>query len=300
MFKHMIPKKGDEGILEKPAPVGFIFEPKFDGTRIFLYKDKENLSLVNELGIDILFKFPEMLDIPAYIKLEKCVLDGVIVALKESIPNSEALQARELLEPEKSKIRRKRFPAVFFVFDILEANKVLLTNELLKKRREILEKSIKESDIIKICPSSLTSKVIWEKVKEGGYEGVIAKALGSRYWPGKTWDWLKIINFHTQNAIITGVTEKTFLLSAYKNGALQDLGMLEKNGFLKKYIKKRICDLETEKKPFDIDIKARWLKPEIIIKVKHDGFQENKLKNPKFMRIRFDRLPEQCVIENEI
>lgn len=312
MFKHMRPRKGDLSILEKPAPIGFIFEPKFDSIRVFLYKEKDNIAIVNEKNIDILFKFPEMLDLPLYIDAENCVLDGMLVVFKDKKANSSLLQERDLAETQtKIRVQSKKNPATLLVFDILEINRAILTNEVLKKRREILEKIIKNSDLISLCPSSLNGKAMWEEVKEKDYEGIIAKSLTSKYWQKRSWDWLEIKNFETANVIITGMTEKTFLLATYKNnGILYYVGELQKenqkeNKIFEKYIKTKIKKLGTKEKPFTLPFgfeieKANWLKPEIVIKVKHEGLYQGVLKNPQLIRIRLDKPIEQCMLdENE-
>ncbi|MEM4641028.1 MAG: hypothetical protein QXW65_00700 [Candidatus Pacearchaeota archaeon] len=307
MFKHMFPRPGDASVLEKPAPIGFIFEPKFDSIRVFLYKEKDNIALTNQLNIDILFKFPEMLDLPLHIKADHCVLDGVLVVFKDDKADSRLLQERDLLEKqEQIKAKSKKIPATFLVFDILEINGIALLDNTLKKRREILERVVENSELIRLCPSSLNGKEIWKEVEEKEYDGVIAKSLSSKYVQGRSWDWLKIKNFDTSNSIVAGMNEKTFLLGAYKNNVIKNVGELKKESskVLESYLKGKIKKLETKEKIFDFPFgfeikKIKWFKPEIVVKIRHEGFQEGKLKNPQLVRIRFDKLPEQCILEDE-
>ncbi|MCS7134417.1 MAG: hypothetical protein NZ889_00975 [Candidatus Pacearchaeota archaeon] len=300
MLKHMFPRKGDVGIFERQAPVGFIFEPKLDSIRVFLYKEEENIKIFDQNNRDVLFKFPEMLDVYFDINANRCVLDGILIFLEEGKPNSLLLQERELAETKsKIKTHSKRWPAKLFVFDILQIEDALLLDLPLKKRREFLEKTITNSEVLGICPYSLNGKALWKEVKEKNYEGLIAKNLSGKYSQGKSWEWLKIQNFETKNLIVSGITEKSFLLSYYdKTGKLLLFGELNKDQNtkqLEKYIKKRYKEIKTKENFFDLQERdVKWIKPEIVVKVRLD---ENRI---DLIRVRLDKLPFQCVAEDEI
>ncbi|UCD20550.1 MAG: ATP-dependent DNA ligase [archaeon] len=300
MFRHMMPKMGDPAMFERPTPVGFFFEPKLDGIRVFIYKEKDNLTIVNQQGIDITFKFPELLDLPIYIKPEKCVLDGIITVLKEGRPDSKLIQKRELAETSASiRNRTKRFPVTLFVFDILEFGKAPLTQDWIKKRKEILEKTVKNSDIIQIMPSVLNGRAVWEEIKEKNYFGVVAKTINGKYLEGINWGWLKIKHREILNAIIIGYTEEEFLLAVYNPYHLKYIGSVKKDKDLKTFFNKKIKFLKS--KTFLAQIpKSKWLKPAIVAKIEHKGWEDGKLKNPRLLRVCLDKHPDSCVIKDEI
>ena len=302
MFRHLFPKVGDPSMLERPTPIGFIFEPKLEGTRIFIYKDHQNITIVNQKGIDITFKFPELLDLSIYIKQEQCVLDGVLTVLKNDEPDYRLLQTREIIEnPATIRTKSKKTPATVFVFDILEVDGCQLLTDWLKQRRQLLEKSIRESTIIKVMPSTFNGKSAWQQVKEKNYEGLIAKTLGSKYEHGENWSWLKMKNLNFADIILAGLTEEDFLLACYDQRKLRYIGKTKRrkdDKILSGYLNKKIKQLKTKESLTKIP-KSIWIKPEIIARIQYDSFQ-NELKNPKFLRICFDKIPEQCKIENAI
>jgi len=297
MFKHMFPRKGDVGIVEKPAPIGFLFEPKLDGTRVFVYKNNENITIVNSLGIDISFKFLELSHLQEDITAESCVLDGILTVYENGILSSEALQSRELAEnPAIITQRSKKNPATFLVFDILEVNHKPLADEWLRKRKEILNAIIQKSDIIQIVPSKLTGRAVWEEAKNKNYEGLIAKSSSSKYEQGKSWSWLEIANIKTIHAFIAGLSEDLLLLGTYKNGAINYIGEVKKPKKISAYLNKKIKTLKTKDKIGEF---PRYLaiKPEIVLKLQYESFKNNQIKDPKILRICFNKLPTECILE---
>jgi len=298
----MFPKRGDLGIFDRPAPIGFIFEPKLDGIRVFLYKDQENIIFVNSLGIDISFKFPELHQIAYQIRAKNCVLDGIITIIKENQVQSNLIQDRELAEqPASIQNRSKRNPATFFVFDVLEVEGTLMTKEWLKVRKQILSNLIEESDLIKIIPSTLNGRSLWMQIKQNNNEGLIVKNSGSKYESGINWSWLKLYNKKFTNAIVAGYTDKSWILGTYRDNVLTYFGEVKKeNNTILNIIKTKIKTLKTnDPEHFKIP-GATLLKPQIIAKVKFDAFEEGVLKNPEILRIRLDKLPYQCVFDKEL
>ena len=321
-YEVMLARIGDKEILERKALTTFIFEPKLDGTRVLIYKDGNDIELINRRGKDITYRYPELLDIVKYIKPESCVLDAELVVLdKDGKVNFNLLQQREQIDNKfLIQLRSKQFPATLFVFDILEKDGTTLVDKPLKERKKELEKSIKNSSIITVCPYTFNGKELWEKVKELGMEGVMAKDLSSKYEQGKrSWSWLKIKNFNTIDAIIIGFTEGTgkreksfgaLLLAAYKENKLIYIGKVG-TGFDEKLLEsltKKMKMLKTKKSPLDeeeeekvkerIKTKVVWIKPELIAEVKYlEITKDNELRAPVFLRLRTDKKLNDCVLE---
>ena len=76
VYEHMQPKRGSTNILDRSNLIGYIFEPKFDGIRVLIYKDKEDIAIFNQIKKDLIALFPEFLDLPAFVKAKSCVLDA--------------------------------------------------------------------------------------------------------------------------------------------------------------------------------------------------------------------------------
>ncbi len=323
-YQFMLSKLGDRDILNRKSLVGFIFEPFFDGTRVLIYKEGNDIEIINALGNDIIFKYPELLDIPRYIKTESCVLDAELVVLgEESIPDAKLLQEREQLNNKIAiDSKSKTLPAKVFVFDILEKDGEVLTEKFLGDRKRILEGLITSSFIISFLPHLTKGKDLWKQVQEQKIEGIMAKEINSRYQQGKkSWSWLKIKNLNTANAIIVGFTKKLEeKQEKYFESAILASCVPEKMGFvyvgklkdietnfnkrmlkkltkrMKKLVIERSCLNEGEKNKID-DKNIIWIKPEIVIQLSYSELtKEKQLRGVSFLRLRFDMKPANCFL----
>lgn len=330
-YQVMLAKKGNKEILNKKALAGFIFEPKFDGTRILIYKDGNDIELINRRGKDVTFRYPELLDIPRYINAKSCVLDSELVVLdKEGRPNFNLLQQREQLDKKiLIDARSRQFPATLFVFDILEKDGKPIVDKFLRERKAILEKVITNSPFISLCPYTTDGKKLWQQIQEQEMEGVMAKELNSRYEEGKrSWAWLKIKNLNTVDAIIVGFTkgsggrEKYFgslILAVYKNdnniqkNKLVYIGRVG-TGFDEKLLKKitnmmkRLIIEKTQEPALSEEERKKiygkinkenvvWINPEVIAEIKYlEITKSHELRAPSFMRLRFDKKIKDCVL----
>ena len=104
----------------------------------------------------------------------------------------------------------------------------------------------------------------------------------------------------------TGSRSATFgalVLAVYANGKLMHLGNVG-TGFTDATIlriMKLLKTLQTRTKTVPGEVKApapiRWVKPELVAEVGYMNFtRERKLRLPRFMRLRFDKTPSDCLI----
>ena len=311
----MLAKPGTPDVFNRKSLIGFIFEPKFDGTRVMIYKDGDDIELLNRKDEDIIRKYPEFLDLPNNIKAKTCVLDAEIVILdEESKPSLALLEEREQLKG-KRKIDEhiKKNPATIFVFDILYREGSSVTELSLEKRKQELKQIIMECPLVKLSPFTSNGAELWQRTQETGIEGVMAKDLSSKYEQNKrVWTWLKIKRNETTDVVIAGYSKgqdnrTSLILSCFQNEQPVIVGKVEDmEGFDKLKLKKLTKAMdklklkqvsfinEEERKQFQDTI---WLKPELVAEVKFSEFREKHLKEPSFLRLRFDKKPEDCVIE---
>jgi len=317
-YNFMFPKKGDREIFNRKTIAGFIYEPKFDGTRVMIYKDEDNLEILNSKGEDIIRKYPEFLDIANDIKAKKCILDGIIVIFDKDGKQSNALlQKREIAETRKLiDYYRKRYPATLFVFDILFKDGYSFASFPLEKRKEELRKVIAESLFLTNCPFSSNGHNVFNEAEKSGVNGVIAKDFGSPYEQRRSWAWLKILKENTNNAIVIGYTKdkdnkkkyfEALILANYINGKLFYTGRISE-GFPKDSTKEimkvirslkiaRCIELENLGNTDTNQNNIVWLKPEAIVKIKFKEIKDKEYIEPSFIRLRFDKKPEECIIE---
>lgn len=177
-------------------------EPKYDGLRIFIhYKRKPEFIRVYTRNMNYIDNsvFPELLSIGKYIKADEVILDTEAVGID---PKRE-----EILDFQKTIQRRRKhdigqtakaIPLQFQVFDILLLDGKSLLNTTYKERREILDETVVNGELLRVDEYSVTNdpneiKKLHEKYTKLGLEGVIVKKINGFYVSGRTgWNWVKM------------------------------------------------------------------------------------------------------------
>ncbi len=104
---------------EMPAGPGWIFEPKWDGFRVLVFRDGDEILVQSRDEKPLNRYFPELLD-PLKSQLPtRCVLDGEVVIAGEGGLDFEALQLR--LHPAASRVKMlaEERPASVVFWDLL-------------------------------------------------------------------------------------------------------------------------------------------------------------------------------------
>ncbi|MCL6500788.1 MAG: hypothetical protein K6T16_01995 [Candidatus Pacearchaeota archaeon] len=316
-YKFMLPRQGDIAIFERGSLAGLVFEPKFDGVRVLLYKDGNDIELINQKGKDIVYRYPELLYVISNINAKNCVLDaGLVVLGKGDRPDPLKLQQREQLDSKEIIDAGSRtMPSTLFVFDILEKEGVSLVEKPLAERKRILAEVITDCPLITRVFCTSQGRELWKKIQEQEIEGLIAKELSSKYEQGKrSWAWLKINHFNTINAIVFGFVKdqnrrafSKLILGVYVPDKAEPiyLGAVSESfdAQTTRNLRKLLGQLKTnesflpENERAKIAGKVTWLKPELIAKIRFlEMTREKGLKEPRLIRLRFDKNPEDCVL----
>jgi bifunctional non-homologous end joining protein LigD len=293
------------------------FEPKLDGIRTLAYVTTDATRLVSRTGRNQTAQYPELANLARFVNALSSVIDGEIVAHDEGRPSFERLQQRmNLSSAREIEKARRDIPVTLYAFDLLWLDGRDLTGQPLEERRRLLEEVATETG-----PLRLTVVVdgegtrLFEAAKENGFEGVLAKKLGSTYVPGRrTKDWRKVKAVNQQDCVIlgwtpgTGSRSRTFgslLAGAIKDGKLTWIGQVG-TGFTEPVLADllaRLRDVETDQPPVDdrelARVKgARWVRPELVCEVEYLQITKaGKLRAPSFKGLRPDKLPEDCVVE---
>jgi bifunctional non-homologous end joining protein LigD len=294
---------------------------KFDGTRTIAYVDKEKMSvrLLNRRGVYLEDRYPEMKDLWKDVEGKRVILDGELVILKDGKPDFYLLEEREHVSSKtRAELLAELNPVTYVVFDILHKDGQDLIDMPLKERRVLLEKTVKESSRLLLSTYVLSKgREFFEKVREKGLEGIMAKRLTSTYQVGKrSKGWLKIKALQTIDCLVCGYTKGegkrepyfgALLCGVWHEGKLRYVGRVG-TGWDEKGLE-RITDIlkkiETKKSPFEeidedpaILEKIRWVKPELIAEIRFMGLTEDlKMRAPAFVRLRNDKLPMDCTLK---
>ena len=164
---------------ELPAEGEWIFEPKWDGFRALIFRDRDEILIQSRDEKPLNRYFPDLLE-PLRTQLPaRCVLDGEIVIAQNGRLEFDTLQLR--LHPAASRVKllSEETPASIVFFDLLCEGDRDLRAEPFRERRRALELLLSSAvPPIHLTPATEASAVAsdWFARFEGaGLDGVMAK-----------------------------------------------------------------------------------------------------------------------------
>ena len=308
IYLPMLAKVAEEPFSDK----AWIFEIKWDGFRAIAYVE-EPFSIKSRNEKELKHTFPELQELNKL--ATNIVVDGEIIVMREGKPDFQSLLERgQAVSSGEIERQKGRTPVVFIVFDILEKDGKSLTKLPLIERKTILNNSLKEGSNVLLCDFIEEKGESYFKLAlEKGLEGVVAKRKDSKYEEGlRTGSWLKIKKLKTCDCIIFGYTRgvavraKTFgalLLGVYdKGGKPVYLGKVG-TGFTQQMIgvlADKFEKIKIEAAPFKPETgdMVTWLEPKLVCEVAYQVLtRDMRLRMARFKRLRNDKPPEQCTID---
>jgi ATP-dependent DNA ligase len=172
-----------------PAGESWVFEPKWDGFRALVFRDRNEIQIQSRDEKPLNRYFPELVEALQSQLPERCVLDGEIVIASSSGLDFEALQLR--LHPAASRVKllAQQTPASIVFFDLLCEGDHDLRGEPFQNRRQRLEAVLSSAAApIHLTPVTREATVAadWFRRFEGaGLDGVMAKPISGTYEPNK-------------------------------------------------------------------------------------------------------------------
>ena len=310
-------------VLREDVPTddaNFAYEFKWDGVRAVVYVDGGRARVLSRNDRDVSSSYPEMRLLGDSLGSRRVVLDGEIVALDESgRPSFEALQARmHVTNPAQVRRLTQQVPITYLVFDVLYLDGRSLLDEPYVERRRILE-SLQLAGPSWQTPPHFEGggRDVWAASKQQGLEGVIAKRLDSRYYPGKRSDlWLKVKNLRTQEVVIGGWKAGegrrkgaigSLLIGVPGADGLDYVGHVG-TGFtdvMLRELEELIAPLVRDESPFAEPVPrmhakdARWVNPELVGEVAFGEWTKaGILRHPRWRGLRPDKSPADVVRES--
>ena len=181
----MLAKRVDE----LPAEGDWVFEPKWDGFRALVFRDRDEILIQSRDEKPLNRYFPELLEPLRSALPPRCVLDGEIVIVRDDELDFDALQLR--LHPAASRVNllSRQTPSSVVFFDLLCSGDRDYRGEPFQTRRRALESMISSAQPpIHLTPATNDRKMAsdWFRRFEGaGLDGVIAKQTSGTYEPNK-------------------------------------------------------------------------------------------------------------------
>jgi ATP-dependent DNA ligase len=221
-------------------PPGASYEPKWDGFRSLVFRDRDEVELGSRNERPMTRYFPELVEAIKAELPERCVVDGEIVIATERGLDFDALQQR--IHPANSRVTMlaEKTPASFIAFDLLALGDNDYTNRPFAERRAALIDALAGAGrSVHLTPATTDHELAerWFTEFEGaGLDGVIAKPLDLAYQQDKR-VMFKIKHERTADCVLAGFRwHKTstaeqpllgsMLLGLYDDGHLQHVGVI--------------------------------------------------------------------------
>lgn len=283
----------------------WIYELKLDGIRCIAYLDNKETDLRNKRNLRLISKFPELKTINERVK-DKCILDGELIVLKNSVPDFYEVQRRVMLTDSfKIQLQYSKYPASFVAYDILYYKGKDITELPLMERKQILSNVVNENNHIAVSRYVDEKGIeLYQMADQQLLEGVVAKRKESKYYFDKrSKDWIKFKRMSEEDFIICGYKQKenhssTLILGKYRGDILLYKGSVTfgvKLDFLQEYRPKIL-----NHSPFNLtpihDNDITWVEPVLVCTVEYMPNTKNTLRQPVYKGIRDDIQAIECQV----
>lgn len=300
----------------------WLFEVKWDGYRAVAFIENGTVRLVSRNQNDLTGRYPELKDMPQFVKAKNAILDGEVVAVdEEGKPSFTLMQQRTGFRPGgKRAAGRADVPVLYYAFDLLYLDGEDWRQVSLDERKKKLASIIVAGDSLRYSDHyEERGKALFEIAKSTGLEGIVAKRRDSYYEERRSREWLKIKIRNQIECVVGGFTEPegsrahfgSLVLGLYDHqGRLIHVGQAG-SGFNQKSlseIMRTLKKLETTKSPFYGEVEAlrkvSWVKPELVAEIEYAEWTGGantgsgpKLRAPVFLGLREDKKPAECTLE---
>jgi ATP-dependent DNA ligase len=315
-----------------PDGDGWLFEPKWDGFRVLVFRDGDELFTQSRDCRPLDRYFPE-LAAPLKEQLpERVVLDGELVIARGGALDFEALQLR--LHPAASRVRllAAELPAQVVFWDLLALEDEDLMPAPFAERRARLEALLADAQPpVHLTPATTdrTLAADWFRRFEGaGLDGVMAKPLAGAYEPNRR-VMLKVKHERDCDCVVAGFRwhkgAPGQAVGSLLLGLYDEAGALHHVGVVASFTDKRRRELAGELRSLAEGVgdhpwkdwaswagarvpgvmKSRWsqdkdlsfvaLRPERVVEVAYDHMQGTRFRHTaQFRRWRPDKPPREC------
>lgn len=295
---------------------GWVFEVKYDGYRLVIFKNENRVTLRSRNDNDLSNLFPEVVEAISKLPFGYLVVDGEVVVHDEGgLPSFSMLQKRGHLT-RRADIQRAciQHPVTLYAFDLLGFGNYDVRPLPLTERKTLLRKLLPTVGPVRYSEHiENEGEVLYRQVVDMGLEGMIAKNGQSRYRGGRSREWIKIPVQRADDFVVVGYTPPkgsqagfgALLLGQYVDGELVFVGRVG-SGFSAG----QLTTIRTQLDEFGPSPAPRlapdekslcWVEPQLVCEVKFkEVTPDGALRAPVFLRLRDDKHPQDCTRQWEI
>jgi bifunctional non-homologous end joining protein LigD len=295
-----------------PGDEGWVYELKYDGVRLLIRCDGEDVRAISRNGIDWTHKIGPVVQALARLNLDGTWLDGELIA---SDPNGRSDFSLLQHTMEQGRIEELQY----CIFDLLFSKGEDLRGMPLSERKSRLDATfaklpargpLRLADQIHSDSAELITRICNQHL-----EGLVAKRVDSTYRGDRSPDWLKIKCHREQEFVVGGAS----VIPGRGTGTFSSLLVGVKSGKGLRYVgrvgggfdaaeraqwQKRAKKLQLKESPFGNLPDRRsgetfiWMKPELVIQVAFaDWTHSGVLRQPRYLGMRQDRDPKTVIRE---
>jgi bifunctional non-homologous end joining protein LigD len=307
------PMLATTGVL--PLGPGWSYEFKWDGVRVLSLFKGGPPRLFARSGTTVTAAYPEIsgLRLP-----DGTLLDGEMVVLDAAgRPSFTALAERmHVRDTTRAAQLAAGLPVTYMIFDLLRHAGEDLMHLPYEQRRARLEELDLSGPHWMVPPVFLDGPATAAAARENQLEGVVAKRLDTPYVPGlRSPDWIKVKFDRTGDYVIGGWRPGARRLGGLLVGVPGPDGLLRFRGRVgggisgasERELLSVLEPLATNSSPFATGAVPRedargahWVRPDLVVEVRYGNrTPDGRLRFPRFLRLRPDKTPAECVEEEE-
>src|SRR5579863_1719930 len=238
-----------------PAEGPYLYEPKWDGFRCIVFRDRDEVELGSRNERPLTRYFPELVDPLRRSLPEQAVVDGEIVIAGDDGLEFEALLQR--IHPAASRVAllARATPASFVAFDLLALGERDVRAEPFAARRALLEDALAGcAPPVHITPATDDAAMAtdwFERFEGAGLDGVVAKRSDGPYREGER-VMLKVKHERTADCVVAGFRwhKSGGVIGSLLLGLFDDDGVLHHVGVSASFTAARRRELVDELAPY--------------------------------------------------